>query len=461
MAFRSFVILGAMRTGSNLLEESLNAVPGITCHGEIFNPAFVGYPNGLPPFGLTQDARDDDPFAVLSQLSEAPGLNGFRLFPGHDGRVLTAVLADPTCAKIILGRNPVESYVSLSIARQTDQWKLGDARNRRTARIRFDEAAFMQHLDGLVAFRRLARDALQASGQAAFHLDYADLRRPEVIAGLVHFLGVAEAAVPTARRLVPQNPEPLADKVTNPRAMAAALARTDPFGMSHLPDFEPRRGPAVPSFVGSDGAGLLFMPVEGGPTAQIRTWLQTFGPLRRSFNQSTLRDWMRGTRGHLRFTVLRHPLLRAYAAYESLLDGSGDDPARQTILRRYGIARSGAPEPGRDGFAAFLRFLKANLSGQTAFRTEPGWASQSAVLQGFQSFAPPDLIAREDRLPADLGWLCATRDMPCPDLPDRDAGLARRLTAIRDAEIDKLVRQASARDFLNFGFDDWGGTRPQ
>jgi LPS sulfotransferase NodH len=50
MGFRSFVILAAMRTGSNFLEESLNGVPGITCHGELFNPAFVGYPKGDAPF---------------------------------------------------------------------------------------------------------------------------------------------------------------------------------------------------------------------------------------------------------------------------------------------------------------------------------------------------------------------------------------------------------------------------
>lgn len=461
MAFRSFVILGAMRTGSNLLEQGLNAVSGITCHGELFNPAFVGYPNGPPPFGLTQDARDDDPLGALSRLSEAAGLNGFRLFPDHDARVLAAVLADLDCAKIILSRNPAESFVSLAIARQTDQWKLGDVRNRRTARIRFDEAGFGRHLDRLTAFRQEVREVLQITGQTAFHLDYADLRRPEVIAGLMRFLGVEGVASPPDRRLVPQNPEPLMDKVTNPREMAAALARTDPYRLSHLPDFEPRRGPAVPSFTGSDAAGLLFMPVAGGPTTQVEAWLETFGPLRRSFNQATLREWMRGARGHQRFTVLRHPLLRAYAAYETLLAGSGDDPAGRTILRRYGIAGSDAPEPGRDGLAAFLRFLKANLAGQTAFRAEPGWASQSAVLQGFQSFAPPDLIAREDRLPADLGWLCGVRGLPCLDLPDRDAGLAHRLTAIRDAEIDRLARQTYARDFLTFGFEDWSGADPR
>jgi hypothetical protein len=63
----------------------------------------------------------------------------FAFFPDHDPRVLGPVLADDTCAKIILNRNPADSYVSLAIARRTDQWKLGDIRSRKTARVRFDE----------------------------------------------------------------------------------------------------------------------------------------------------------------------------------------------------------------------------------------------------------------------------------------------------------------------------------
>ena len=31
-----------MRTGSNLLEANLNALEGVTCHGEAFNPHFIG-----------------------------------------------------------------------------------------------------------------------------------------------------------------------------------------------------------------------------------------------------------------------------------------------------------------------------------------------------------------------------------------------------------------------------------
>lgn len=455
MAFRSFVLLGAMRTGSNLLEQNLNAVPGISCHGELFNPAFVGYPEGDPPFGLTRDARDDDPLAVLARLRSAPGLNGFRFFPGHDPRVLHAVLEDQSCAKIILGRNPVESYVSLAIARKTGQWKLGDVRGRRGARVRFDEVEFQHYLDHLAGFRRTVRESVQTTGQAAFHLDYGDLRTPAVFDGLLQFLGVAADAPRPANPLVPQNPEPLTEKVTNPREMAAALARTDPYALSHLPDFELRRGAAVPSFVASDVARVLFMPVAGGPTARVEGWLLSFGALRRDFGQASLKDWMRTTGPHRRFTVLRHPLLRAYGAYEHLMLTEEMPDLRDQIARRYKIGTGTDDASRRAGFTAFLRFLKASLNGQTSLRTDARWASQSAILQGFQSFAPPDLIAREDQLQADLNWLCTTLDLLNPPLPEATDGLAQRLSAIYDAQMEKLARQAYARDYLNFGFDDW------
>ena len=40
--FDYFIVLAAMRTGSNLLEFNLNALDGVACHGEAFNPHFIG-----------------------------------------------------------------------------------------------------------------------------------------------------------------------------------------------------------------------------------------------------------------------------------------------------------------------------------------------------------------------------------------------------------------------------------
>ena len=51
MAFEYFVVLAEMRTGSNLLESNLNAIDGIECHGELFNPFFIGTASARPTPG--------------------------------------------------------------------------------------------------------------------------------------------------------------------------------------------------------------------------------------------------------------------------------------------------------------------------------------------------------------------------------------------------------------------------
>ena len=43
--FDFFVVFAEMRTGSNLLEDYLNQIANVVCHGEAFNPNFIGYPN--------------------------------------------------------------------------------------------------------------------------------------------------------------------------------------------------------------------------------------------------------------------------------------------------------------------------------------------------------------------------------------------------------------------------------
>ena len=119
--FDYFVIFAEMRTGSNFLETNLNAFRGLRCHGEAFNPHFVVYPNATEVLGIDFQSREADPMRLLDAIKgEGGALGGFRYFHDHDPRVLDGILDDPRCAKIILTRNPAESYVSWKIAKQTD-----------------------------------------------------------------------------------------------------------------------------------------------------------------------------------------------------------------------------------------------------------------------------------------------------------------------------------------------------
>lgn len=469
--FQSFVVLAEMRTGSNFLEANLNALDGVTCHGEAFNPHFIGYPNIDELLGLSYAAREADPMALLTRVRGADGLNGFRYFHDHDPRVLDEVLNDPTCAKIVLTRNPVESYVSWKIAQATGQWKLTDGRRRKDGQAVFDPDEFITHLEALQAFQIRVMRALQASGQTAFYVAYEDLQDLEVMNGLAAWLGVVARLPDLDRKLKKQNPEPMSEKVENFEAMEQALARLDRFDLTRTPNFEPRRSAMVPQYVAAAKAPLMYLPARGGPEAQVMQWLAdvdgvSTDDLIRDFTQKPLRKWKRVNDGHRSFTVISHPLLRAYRVFcERILstgpDGFGD--IRETLRKRYKLPLPAKNQMDgydvaahRAAFLGFLTWLKGNLSGQTSIRVDAAWASQSQLLQGFAEFSVPDLVLREEQLAMGLAQLCDQIGIKGPDapvipLPEAPATLAE----IYDEEIEKACKDAYMRDYMMFGYGPW------
>ena len=469
--FDYFVILAEMRTGSNFLEANLNQIDGVTCHGEAFNPSFVGYPKVDDLLGITLEQREKDPDVLLHAIKSRPGLGGFRFFNNHDPRVLGICLTDPRCAKIILTRNPVDSFVSLKIAQTTGQWKLTNATHVKSDQMTFDADGFETHLETVQAFQVRVMNALQKSGQTAFYLAYEDLQDIDVINGLATFLEVPGRIGKLDKKLKKQNPQPLSEKVTNFADMETALARLDRFNLSRTPNFEPRRGPAIPTYIAAPKSGLLYMPLRSGPDDAVRDWLARLdgaaqADLQGKFSQKTLRDWMNEHVGFRSFAVLRHPVARAHAAFcdKILLDGPGSFPEIRATLRKVHKLPipEGKPDESYDtaahraAFLAFLRFLRSNLSGQTSVRLDPAWASQSTLLEGMAQFALPDMIAREDRLQADLAVLASQAGLDIvPDVTDTRHPEHHRLVAIYDPEIEAAARQAYPRDYLAFGFGDW------
>lgn len=471
MGFQSFVILAGMRTGSNLLESHLNAVQGIECHGEAFNPQFVGYPKRDEILGVTLAARQAEPLSLLARIRAQDGvLGGFRFFRDHDPRALQAVLDDPACAKIILTRNPVDSFISLQIARQTGQWKLTDAQHRRQARIRFDSAAFETYLEEERTFLADLRRALQQRGQAAFSLTYDDLGDPEILSGLVRYLDPDLKPAQTQARLKRQNPEPASDKVTNPKEMERALARIDWAGLEVLPVSEPARGPAVRRYVAGAKAPLLYIPLPGAPEHAVTAWLAALdgvpeGDLQRGFNQRTLRQWKRRNPGHRSFAVVHHPLARAHHVFWTRILPKADDryaDIRAALRDRYDVPLP-ATDPGdgyataqhRAAFLGFLQFLKANLAGQTSLRVDAGWASQGVLLQGVGAFSLPDMVVRAENLTQELAFLAGQVGLTAPVGPPAEDATPIALADIYDPEIEAAARAAYQRDYMLFGYQAW------
>ena len=452
--FEYFVVLAGMRTGSNFLEANLEALDGVSCHGEAFNPHFIGHKGRTEMFGQSLRDREEDPFALLAAIRESDTMAGFRLFHDHDPRILVHCLEDRRCAKIILARNPLDSYVSLKIAAATGQWKLTNARNRKTARPRFDAAEFEAHLHATRAFHDRLRRALQRSGQTAFHIAYEDLADVAVLNGLAQFLGVPARLSAPSRALARQNPEPVTDKVANPEEMVHALSEIDRFEIDAAAP-EPERSPAVRHHLVIDAPARIFVPLPGGPTAALRDWLAALGgPPRDGLTQKQMRQFKRRHPGHRSFTVLRHPVARLWSALTRLATDADGAQRRAALNARCDLA---LPEP--DAFAAldpaqrhalmldFVALVGRSLGGDGWPRPEPDWASQGAVLQGVARFAPPDHVLREDSLATELPILGAAP----PPAPEPMPALA----AFHDDAIEAAVRKVHARDYAAFGFGDW------
>ena len=98
-----------------------------------------------------------------------------------------------------------------------------------------------------------------------------------------------------------------------------------------------------------------------------------------------------------------------------------------------------------------------NLAGQTSVRVDGHWATQAQCLQGMAEFALPDMIVRESEMAAYLPALAMQAGHAAPPEPEPVATRAPfSLAQVYDDRIEALARDAYARDYLVFGFDDWG-----
>lgn len=470
--FTSFVIFAEMRSGSNFLEANLEAFEEITCFGEAFNPVFIGTHRDRPILDINREKRDEDPLALFDAIRNLFGsLAGFRYFYDHDPRIFDEIIKDRCCAKVILTRNPVDTYVSLKIAYQTDEWRLGNSPKQKIAQVDFDAREFEKHLKTQQEFQLKVLNALQVSGQTAFYIGYDDIGNIDVINGLARYLGVAETRDRLNKVLKKQNPTPISEKVRNHEKMAQALARLDFFNLSDIPNFEPRRGPNVPSYIICPKSPLMFLPLSSGPVDEVISWMCAVDDvasdqLLTDLTQNEVKSWKRQQPNHRSFTVVRHPLLRAHEAFCQCILPVGDHRfahLRESLINRYKLP---LPPDGPDkaydlathkaAFSGFLTFLSRNLSGQTAIRVDPAWATQSQSIQGFAGFTMPDRIIRENEMHKELAQLAdAIGIQAVPAIADPKGDQPYALVEIYDDKLEELARKAYQRDYVNLGFGSW------
>ncbi|MEJ2034934.1 MAG: sulfotransferase family 2 domain-containing protein [Maritimibacter sp.] len=472
-SFDSFVILGEMRTGSNFLESNINEFPGLTSYGEVFNPVFIGKPKREELLGVSLAQRNADPLKLIEAMRQnTEGLFGFRLFSGHDDRVFDHVLDDRRCAKIILSRNLVDAWVSHAIAKSTNQWALHNSKDAKKQRVQFDPEAFRTLFYTVKARQQEITRRLQTTGQAGFYINYDDLQDREIINGLARFLGVDHELSSLSSKFKKQNPESLADKVTNFATLEQTVNEIDRYDLDSLPNFEPVRTAVVPSYVTCEAVPLLYMPVQASADREVKAWMAAIDgieaeALKSGMTQKDLRKWKRQHPAHRSFTVIRHPAERVHAAFCTHFLTNGPHTfheIRQTISDQYDITFPGQLPEGeswdkprhRDAFQKFLKFVEANIAGQGGIRVDASWATLGNVIAGFGQVLLPDHILREDDLEAGLARLAeevGLDTVPAAPEPINDGPIA--LGDIYDDEIEDAIRRIYQRDFMLFGYRPW------
>lgn len=465
---RYFVIFGAMRTGSNLFEKTLDHYEGLVGLGELYNGHFIGGPKVNEAFGMTLEERNLDPIGFLENVLAAhPGqIPGFRLFGGHDARVIAHAARDPHCAKFVLSRDPIDSFLSLKIARETGQWMLGKESKRKLAKIHFDGTEFEAYRTALESHYRRMRGMIHRSGEAAFEIRYDDLQVLDTMNGAAKFAGSKEEKEQLRQRIRRQNPEQVEDKVENPQDLAnykqAPIAAKEP-----SPAFS-----ALDAFTVSRGIELTFAPIPGAGAEAIiaviaaaeRMIGKDAKPLVTGLKPQQL-ERRRG-RGSFVFSFVRNPALRAWDAFQRYILRSDEqvyEDARLVMIRNYGApslpAMTRDPLAQLQGFDAFLAFIADNMAGLTAAVQAPAWMPQSLLLGAYAQEAPPDFVGRLERWDEDLKYILSRLNLPADDklfaamaedlkiLPS-DIALEDVMTSARKAKLHKIYE----RDYRRLGY---------
>jgi hypothetical protein len=217
-----FVMLGMMRSGSNLLERQLGGLPDVRCHGELFNPAFVGLDvmQGKEQQGYTREsveARNEDELGFLKKLDAACDrpLMGLRLFLDHSAPMTARLLYDPAVKKIVLSRHLLESYVSLQLARETNVWMTTKEPAQRADPIKVEVNKLINYALRQSLYYNDILSVLQQTGQAYRMVDYSEINDLDVLNDLAAFIGSKHRLDKVEQPIKKQNPGKLEDKIVD------------------------------------------------------------------------------------------------------------------------------------------------------------------------------------------------------------------------------------------------------
>jgi hypothetical protein len=188
-----------------------------------------------------------------------------------------------------------------------------------------------------------------------------------------------------------------------------------------------RDRPASSGFVAHPEAGLLFIPVAGGPIAPVLDWMSGIGGVgregacHRHDPEGPAQVDAHAARVSSVSASLRHPMLRCDPSLSRPAATRGCAKRRDpgcSVASRY-KCRSGPSDRTTD-LLAFAGFLKGHLKGQTSLRIPPNWATQAALLQAAAQVALPQRIDPGTEADGELARLAEGLGVDAPDSGPRE-----------------------------------------
>ncbi len=215
-----FVMLGMMRSGSNFLERQLNLLPDVRCHGELYNPAFVGLSHevGKTFLGFTREstkARDDDEIGFLHRLDDGcdRAVIGFRIFLDHSPIMTSQVLYDPSITKIVLSRNLLEAFVSLTTANETGVWLTTERAKTKAPQVKVNINKLMTFTLRQSLYYNDLLTVLHGTGQSFIQLDYSEIKELDRLNEIAGVIGSKHRFDKVEEPIQKQNPGTMEERI--------------------------------------------------------------------------------------------------------------------------------------------------------------------------------------------------------------------------------------------------------
>ncbi|HJV70912.1 hypothetical protein [Ideonella sp.] len=216
----AFLLVGMMRSGSNFLERQLNLLPDVRCHGELFNPAFIGFSHETAgrPAGFTRDnpnARNADEDGFIDKVDQACDRRviGMRLFLDHSAQMTSRLMHDPNVIKVVLSRNLLEAYISLETARETGVWLTTEAAQAPAKPVKVDINKLVTFALRQSLYYNDVQTVLHQTGQRYLQIDYNEIKSLGKLNEIARFVGSQHQFQSVSEPIQKQNPGSLEERI--------------------------------------------------------------------------------------------------------------------------------------------------------------------------------------------------------------------------------------------------------